>query len=268
MPYPYEYFSGIKSRCPGQWNINNAVMVNLVGDDFYLAYLQDIDGDLVFVDFDCTKIPSWWVSADRVYRHNLYGERVKHDSVFVAVREEDNGPYIFRPAKLLRNSTLSTNYLCCVSLNTTQDPKNSFRVVHQWQLSSVLPSQYTDLPTKITEDHVEKVVVRVDNMGFLKHIDEYHITRLLDMGFRDGFSPIGWRAFDVAHKDDRDQLFVRLTGRTLTFVIMQASCFHVFWNTRIPLFLPRQKRKNLRKYSRTIIVLAGKRKSLKIFRSE
>ncbi|XP_055357078.1 uncharacterized protein LOC129602135 [Paramacrobiotus metropolitanus] len=253
MPYPFECFSGIKRRCPGQWNINNAVMVNLVGDDFYLAYLQDIDGDLVFVDFDCTKIPPWWVPADRVYRHNLYGERAKNDSkatdVFVALREDDNGPYIFRPAKLLRDSTLRTNYLCCVSINISQDPKNPFRVVHQWQLSSVLPNQYTDRPTKITEDHVEKVVVRVDNMGFMKHIDEYHITHLLDVGFRDGFNPIGWRAFDVAHKDDRDQLFVRLTGRTLTFIIMQAPCLHVFWNTRDPVILACQKRKKSRKFS-------------------
>ncbi|XP_055350247.1 uncharacterized protein LOC129596873 isoform X2 [Paramacrobiotus metropolitanus] len=209
------YFScGVRR---GQFNLGNTVLVNLTrADEYLLGYLQDINADQVFIDFDSERIAPQWVPMQRVWHHDkpsLIAELPC--DVHVAVRREAGGPYIFGPAKLLCSCSSYDQFLCCVSLEhaSSTSEKPSIRIVHSWQLIHRLPSNWR--PDRICRLPIKKVVYGSDQPHSIRDIQERHIERILDVGFRHGNRP---------RDQGRDRVFVRVTAKKFMFLIMRIQC--------------------------------------------
>ncbi|XP_055352819.1 uncharacterized protein LOC129598788 isoform X2 [Paramacrobiotus metropolitanus] len=142
------YFS--RGQRPGRFNLGNVVLVNLLGKEYFLGFIQDVDRDrdMVFVDFDCNTIAPWWVPADRVV---------------------DYLPFPHHPDRYY------------------------------------------------VMDYVKKIVIPTDSLRYAT-IDEYRISRMLDMGFRNG------RRFNSELCPDR--LFVEIESNAIRILIWNIACMH------------------------------------------
>ncbi|XP_055349265.1 uncharacterized protein LOC129596109 [Paramacrobiotus metropolitanus] len=210
------YFSCGARR--GRFNLGNTVLVNLTSDEeFFLGYLQDIIADQVFIDFDCERIAPQWVSMQRVWHHDKPSITLQLSrEVYVAIRREADGPYVFGPAFLECSCNYANQFLCyafldhpCYSFQT----QDSVRVVHSWQVIPRLPSD--PMIDRICRLPIKKVVYRSAKLRALSSIQEWHIERILDLGFRQGKRQSG---------QGRDRLFVKLTDGEIVFLIMRIQC--------------------------------------------
>ncbi|XP_055334285.1 uncharacterized protein LOC129585579 isoform X2 [Paramacrobiotus metropolitanus] len=73
------------------------------GDTWWLGYIQDIEGERAFIHFNSTTAEARWMHMEDVwplptYRDALYS---RNATIFAALRDEDNGPFCFRPAVML-----------------------------------------------------------------------------------------------------------------------------------------------------------------------
>ncbi|XP_055331264.1 uncharacterized protein LOC129583495 isoform X2 [Paramacrobiotus metropolitanus] len=94
-----------------QISCQNTVLVRNDDDSWWLGYIQEMDGDQVFIYFDSTKIRARWIHLRSIWSFPFYWTKDARDKqlggsynvpVFVALRDEDNGPFCFRPAVMLR----------------------------------------------------------------------------------------------------------------------------------------------------------------------
>ncbi|XP_055335715.1 uncharacterized protein LOC129586480 [Paramacrobiotus metropolitanus] len=190
------YFS--RQRRISQFNLGNTVLVSGINnDDFYLGFLQDIKGDRFFIDFDSSQQPAQWVPINRIWHHARSSILMISDprDVYVAVRQEDGGPYTFRPAKLLRSFSHESQWLCCVSVgshcgtSSTGNEQSDLQVVHAWQLIHRLPSNRR--VERICQLPFKKVVFRSSRVNSaLSGIQEQNIVDMLHLEFRDGYIPL------------------------------------------------------------------------------
>ncbi|XP_055352806.1 uncharacterized protein LOC129598778 isoform X2 [Paramacrobiotus metropolitanus] len=217
------YFT--RAHRSGCINLGNEVLVNFHSDtEFYLGFLQDINGDQVFIDFDCQLIQPQWVSIHRVWRHERRTIQVVDDpvDVHVAVRQQDAGPYVFQPALLLRSCSYASQFLCCVSFNLHLSPSEikDFEVVHSWQVVEHLPHDRNFY--RICLLPIKKIVYRSKKLTLGAGIEESHIIHTLDVGFRNCYY----------HYEDgtRDRVFVRITEGEIMFLIMYIKCLHRYKN--------------------------------------
>ncbi|XP_055327295.1 uncharacterized protein LOC129580679 [Paramacrobiotus metropolitanus] len=200
----------------GQFNLGNTVLVNLTSlDEFLLGYLQDINGDQVFIDFDCERIAPRWVPLQHVWHYEK--PRITFDlpcNVYAAVRREVGGPYVVQTAKLLCNWSYDNQFLCCVAEHVScSTEKYQAHIVHHWQLIERLPrNRHIDGICRIP---IKKVVYRSAKLRLLNDVQEFHIERLLDVGFRQGHRQIVM---------DRDSAFARIREEEIVFVIMRIQC--------------------------------------------
>ncbi|XP_055353462.1 uncharacterized protein LOC129599277 isoform X2 [Paramacrobiotus metropolitanus] len=113
----------------------NTVAVKNEDDTWWLGYIQDIDmdGERALIHFDSTQVTERWIHMGSVWTLPYYWESLaisdKDDDdkdsreCYVALRDEDNGPFRFRPASWL--SHLVGCYASCDLFNIiTQLPSD------------------------------------------------------------------------------------------------------------------------------------------------
>ncbi|XP_055352595.1 uncharacterized protein LOC129598639 isoform X2 [Paramacrobiotus metropolitanus] len=82
----------------------NTVVVQMAKDMCWLGFIQDINGDKVLVDFDSSTVPARNIPASRVWPLQLVsseGVEYENMSAFAALRDEQDGPFRFRPVSVL-----------------------------------------------------------------------------------------------------------------------------------------------------------------------
>ncbi|XP_055343572.1 uncharacterized protein LOC129591788 [Paramacrobiotus metropolitanus] len=90
----------------GAWEVNygNTVLALRDGGQWWLGYVQDVNGPHFLVDFDARSVPAQWIHSSRLWPHHfLYKDLfpLVTDSLPVALRDSHDGPMIFRPATIV-----------------------------------------------------------------------------------------------------------------------------------------------------------------------
>ncbi|XP_055341995.1 uncharacterized protein LOC129590675 [Paramacrobiotus metropolitanus] len=90
-----------------QMSYQNTVIVRHDADVYWLGNIQNISGDYAFIDFQSSKAKPSWIHASRVWPLHFPHDEYRHGKtqVFVALRDEDDGPFRFRPALRLKIAT-------------------------------------------------------------------------------------------------------------------------------------------------------------------
>ncbi|XP_055352123.1 uncharacterized protein LOC129598310 [Paramacrobiotus metropolitanus] len=150
MP-PYEALLAEAS----QISYHNTVVVRSRDDTWWLGYIQDIDGEQAFIHFNCTLVAAHWVHMSAVWPLPYYWDtelasKGHHNiPVFAALRDDDDGPFRFRPAVLL-DVLFGCQWGCqmfCITTRTGTGVAHSnvpprtagLEVVHVRQVASELP---------------------------------------------------------------------------------------------------------------------------------
>ncbi|XP_055355390.1 uncharacterized protein LOC129600812 isoform X2 [Paramacrobiotus metropolitanus] len=88
-----------------QMSYQNTVAVRRSDDTWWLGYIQDMDGDHAFIHFDSKTVEARWIHSGAVWPlpffHDTRQAGFENIPVFVALRDEENGPLRFRPAVML-----------------------------------------------------------------------------------------------------------------------------------------------------------------------
>ncbi|XP_055355001.1 uncharacterized protein LOC129600489 [Paramacrobiotus metropolitanus] len=103
-----------------QMSYQNTVAVSDKGD-MLLGFIQDINGDQVFVNFDSSKVKARWVDAACVYSMPWYDHQENHQRdkpVYAALRDEDDGPFRFQSVFIIFSvAACKRCYMCYVKAN-------------------------------------------------------------------------------------------------------------------------------------------------------
>ncbi|XP_055356468.1 uncharacterized protein LOC129601629 [Paramacrobiotus metropolitanus] len=90
-----------------QISYQNTVAVRNADATWWLGYIQDMDGDHALIHFDSRKVTARWIHTGKIWPLPFYYEDNVHsgcDNVpaYVALRDEEEGPWRFRPTILLK----------------------------------------------------------------------------------------------------------------------------------------------------------------------
>ncbi|XP_055352824.1 uncharacterized protein LOC129598794 [Paramacrobiotus metropolitanus] len=207
MPIISEYFSRGRSRRQGQLDVKNPVLVNVADNEYCLGYLQDVDGDNLFVDFDCTTLPPWWFPAGRVWFYNLnQGYYPTDKEILVAVRNEPTGPYIFRPAIVVWY--YCDLFLCRLIRKPVDSETTSLHFVHRWQTAYWDGGSVMKRSSKLD---VEKVVICLKTTEITDEIDGFNIAEDLKACYPGS---------DTVSPRFVDRIFVRNKENEIVFLIV------------------------------------------------
>ncbi|XP_055345406.1 uncharacterized protein LOC129593208 isoform X2 [Paramacrobiotus metropolitanus] len=136
-----------------QMSFQNTVLVHNDNDSWWLGYIQDMEGDHAFINFDSTIVAACWVHMRAVWPFPLYWDRDGHGTnpdcrnapVFVALRDEDNGPFRFRPAVILELISCCKTFEGMFYITTDASYANTplqkprFEMVGDGQVVNLLP---------------------------------------------------------------------------------------------------------------------------------
>ncbi|XP_055355934.1 uncharacterized protein LOC129601217 [Paramacrobiotus metropolitanus] len=150
-------------------NYGNTVLVRRDNDQWWLGYVQDIDSDQFFIDFDASTVSAEWIHAKDVCPHYFIGDLDRLPlpglSAHVALRNEDNGPLVFQPATIMENLHCK---FCAVHLGDSRDR----RIVPVRQLTTQL--QPAGSPPSFFGKHnglvYRKHVVQFGKAHLLRHL--------------------------------------------------------------------------------------------------
>ncbi|XP_055356912.1 uncharacterized protein LOC129602009 isoform X2 [Paramacrobiotus metropolitanus] len=134
-----------------QVSYRNTVVVRGCDDAWWLGYIQDIDGEYAFIHFNSTLTEARWMHSRDVWPLPSYWdtelcirEGYLNVEIFAALRDEDNGPFRFRPAIILKilsgcNSGCSMVYIKTVGFSSDAAPQDRLELIHEGQVASTLP---------------------------------------------------------------------------------------------------------------------------------
>ncbi|XP_055354092.1 uncharacterized protein LOC129599794 [Paramacrobiotus metropolitanus] len=220
-------FRGLESG-PCEINLANTVMVQRDNGDWWLGYVQDIDEDLMFVNFDSSTAPAGWIDSRHVRAQSLLNDDLcyKMDRkvaatgsyvVQVALRNTENGPHVFRSARLLTSTTAFGLFV--VQLDQGITPQRL--VVHLWQIAVAI-DPVMDAPPLYNRTrgiYYRKFNVPFVNTGRITMLDMADICDCLDRAARtpanssDGYYPGNDH---VAYR-----VYVAVSGDHLKFICAQ-----------------------------------------------
>ncbi|XP_055354747.1 uncharacterized protein LOC129600293 [Paramacrobiotus metropolitanus] len=90
--YFRKLFSGSR-----ELNYGNTVLVQRDNGQWWLGFVQDIDGPNFFVDFDASSISAHWIHSSRLWSHHFSGGVCMDSSVQIALRRTHADPMVFWP---------------------------------------------------------------------------------------------------------------------------------------------------------------------------
>ncbi|XP_055353246.1 uncharacterized protein LOC129599130 [Paramacrobiotus metropolitanus] len=209
--YPFE--NSLDSD--GVLNNGNIVLVLQHNGEWWLGYVQDVDGENLFVNFGSTTSPACWMHSRQVWPHPLMDKstysidkEIKENGSFmvrVALRREDHGPWAvwdeellataceeyYLPGKLLLSSDVlffeqsSTEGSVCdedcgifdLSLDVLAEILYSTDLHTQARLVRVCPQWW-----EILADHEGKRHITVDIRRFIpwSHTSMYRLAWCMD----------------------------------------------------------------------------------------
>ncbi|XP_055352109.1 uncharacterized protein LOC129598300 isoform X2 [Paramacrobiotus metropolitanus] len=133
------------------FSYQNTVAVWTTDGAWWLGYIQDIaaDGQHAYIDFDSSKTAASWVPTGAIWSLAfLFDDRSlaeggwENMAVQVALRDEMDGPFRFRPATLL-NRAFCQIYYVSTAVRGTDSQAGSFaavEVVDRCQIAAQLPT--------------------------------------------------------------------------------------------------------------------------------
>ncbi|XP_055348471.1 uncharacterized protein LOC129595474 [Paramacrobiotus metropolitanus] len=140
-----------------QLNCQNTVLVRNDDGMWRLGFIQDLDGDQAFIHFGSKTFAPRWMHMGAVWSFPFYvndggnNEASGYRNSFVALRDEDNGPFRFRPALITQLlSCCQWMYgMNCIRTNavTTDAPtqRGHFELVDIGQVVRQLPPTWPSL---------------------------------------------------------------------------------------------------------------------------
>ncbi|XP_055349499.1 uncharacterized protein LOC129596288 [Paramacrobiotus metropolitanus] len=125
-------------------NAGNTVLVNHGDDNWCLAYIQDIHEGSFLLNYITDRTTTRWVHSKYVWPHLLIDCQPADNPVYVAVRNEFSGRFVFRSARLVAVHQRENDdfQLYHVRLDIAGDDgqlTTLCRVVHHFQLVERLP---------------------------------------------------------------------------------------------------------------------------------
>ncbi|XP_055333990.1 uncharacterized protein LOC129585368 [Paramacrobiotus metropolitanus] len=143
------YFRDLRSpNAARQINYGNTVLVQRDNAEWWLGYVQDIDDDYFFIDFDAHTVAAKWIHSSRIWPHRFYHPKRTNGSVGgsasvqVALRDGDDGPLVFRRA---HNVESVGRMFYSVRPYNQQPPEEAARcIVHASQFVAKLPAEETE----------------------------------------------------------------------------------------------------------------------------
>ncbi|XP_055349267.1 uncharacterized protein LOC129596110 [Paramacrobiotus metropolitanus] len=172
MP-PLRYYRELRS-VPRQMNFGNTVLAQRDAGQWWLGYVQDIDGEYFFIDFDASTISAQWIHSKHLWPHHFPYLNTLHPfppkPMQVALQDEIGGPFIFRPATFIKG------YYCMFcTVNINQDPADQTTPPEQ----RVAPLRHlaTTFPAP---DGEPSFLGRINGLGYQKHVipfDKAHLIR-------------------------------------------------------------------------------------------
>ncbi|XP_055331585.1 uncharacterized protein LOC129583688 [Paramacrobiotus metropolitanus] len=150
-------------------NHGNTVLVRRDSGQWWLGYVQDIDGDQFFVDFDSTTTRAEWIHASRLWPHFLLNGAVPAwigSAVQVALSTVEGGPLVFR-----RGTITGEMCLLYYIVRLDGDEGNSI-AVHRTQFVERLPvvEQESSLFAKYNGFMYRKYVINWDGASLLRDV--------------------------------------------------------------------------------------------------
>ncbi|XP_055338386.1 uncharacterized protein LOC129588246 isoform X2 [Paramacrobiotus metropolitanus] len=135
-----------------QMSYHNTVVVRSSSDTWWLGYITDIDGEYAFIHFDSEIVEAHWIHMRDLWPLPSYWDTDVYDTegyqnvkIYAALRDEDNGPFRFRPAVML-NKIEGCGAGCCMFYIRINGPntnvpvhKARLQIVHEGQVSSAIP---------------------------------------------------------------------------------------------------------------------------------
>ncbi|XP_055337897.1 uncharacterized protein LOC129587945 [Paramacrobiotus metropolitanus] len=135
-----------------QMSYQNTVAVKNADDTWWLGYIQDINGDQAFIHFASTTVAPRWIHMENIWPLPFYLEPGgpypdQHQKLYVALRDEDDGPFRFRPARWLRclhgcEGSCGMFYVTTQrrgSIDNAHAPSTCFEMVDRGQVAGVWP---------------------------------------------------------------------------------------------------------------------------------
>ncbi|XP_055350193.1 uncharacterized protein LOC129596840 [Paramacrobiotus metropolitanus] len=153
-------------------NYGNTVLVHRDDGQWWLGYVQDVDGELFLVDFDASTVTAEWIHTNRLWPHHFLSvtdlDHYIDCSLQVALRDSYRGPMIFRPATV--TAEWNAEFLA-VRLDENDSSKNTTdcRFVHRGQFVEHLP----------VPGDGQSFFGRTDGLTFVKHVIDFPAANAL-----------------------------------------------------------------------------------------
>ncbi|XP_055331777.1 uncharacterized protein LOC129583793 [Paramacrobiotus metropolitanus] len=123
-------------------NYGNTVLVQRDNGQWWLGYVQDIDGDRFFIDFDASTIHAQWIHTRHIWPHHFLSSRkwpmVRGKTLQVAMRQHAGGPMVFRSGTVTGETNVLFRAMRLDDHN--RGGKNPCEIVYQNHFVESLPA--------------------------------------------------------------------------------------------------------------------------------
>ncbi|XP_055342249.1 uncharacterized protein LOC129590847 [Paramacrobiotus metropolitanus] len=210
-------------------NFGNTVMVQRENGERWLGYVQDIDEDLMLVNFASTTAPADWIQSRYVRAQRFLSDNLRDSldkyvatkgsfAVQVALRNSQNGPHVFRPARLVT----STNQMGLFFVQLDDGNARQPFPVHLFQIAVAVAPAFDAPPlhNQTTGLYFRKFTVPYGNASKIRKLDA---LALRDCLYKAGQAPSASKPggsvccnMCVAYR-----IYVNVTGDCLSFICAQ-----------------------------------------------
>ncbi|XP_055350158.1 uncharacterized protein LOC129596810 isoform X2 [Paramacrobiotus metropolitanus] len=147
-------------------NYGNTVLVNRADGQWWLGYVQDVNGEHFFVDFDASTVQAEWIHSSHLWPHHFpfvaFLDHYVDRCLNVALRDKYGGPMIFRPATVIMEWDVHFLAVRLDENNPVKKARKSMacRFVHRGQFAERLP----------VPGDGQNFFARTDGLTFVKHV--------------------------------------------------------------------------------------------------
>ncbi|XP_055341992.1 uncharacterized protein LOC129590673 isoform X2 [Paramacrobiotus metropolitanus] len=208
-----------------QMSYQNTVIVRHDSDVCWLGNIQNISGDNAFIHFGSKKVKPSWIHTGRVWPLHFPADAVAYKGgtilfkqVFAALRDEDDGPFRFRPAFVA--DCLTACDLCEIFYVETQDCENANapgnlrkELVYRCQIAVKLPITEPPLLCRVEGLIFKKLFVPLNRAQDV-FSDASDISRII-RHFRDTMK----RDVRLAALSDCCRFHLRIQGDGCMFIV-------------------------------------------------